>query len=62
MVQVKQSQVSHSAERACRDLRNAIPTEAELFEACRETSRDLFQVVTLYIEVEQSWDLLKHLE
>lgn len=61
VVQVKQSQVSHVSERACRDLRNAIPTEAELFKACRETSRDLFQAVTLYIEVEQCWDLLKHI-
>lgn len=49
VIQIQQSQVSHLAEGACRDLGDPVPTETELFKTGRQTWRNLFQLVVLCI-------------
>lgn len=61
VVQIQQGQVAHLTEGPCRDLGDAVPAEAELFQAGRQTCRNLLQLVLLGVEVQQRRDLLKHL-
>lgn len=61
VIEIQQGQVAHLTEGSCRDLGDAVPAEAELFQAGRQACGNLLQLVLLGVQVQQRRDLLKHL-
>lgn len=61
VVQVEQSEVLHLAEGSRGDLGDLVVAESELLQPNWQVIRNLFQLVPLHVEKQQTRYLLKHL-